>query len=966
MTTAKLILAGAVCLSATTLVAQQPASTGTNPTPSASGAATVPLTATIPFDPQITTGRFKNGLRYYIRANKKPEQRAELRLVVNAGSILEERDQAGLAHFVEHMAFNGTKHFPKQETVKFLESIGMRFGPSVNAFTSFDETVYMLEVPTDKPDVLDKAFLILEDWAHNVSFDDAEIDKERGVITEEWRLRRGAGARMQDKQFPILFKGSRYAERLPIGDMEVVQSFKHERLKKFYEDWYRPELMAVVAVGDFDRAAVETLVRNHFETIPKSAAEKLRPTYNVPEQPGTLYAIATDKEASGTSVAVYSKMAARDQTTIGAYRRGIVEGLFSGMLSARFSEMAQKPDAPFLGAGAGRGQAVRPLEVSTLSAGVKEDGVERGLEALFTEALRVEKFGFTATELDRQKRNIMRGLERAVTEKANTPSSSLADEYVRNFTEQEPSPGIDYEYALYSRFLPEITLAEVNGLAKQWAPDRNRVVMVNAPQKDGLTVPDETKLAAVIASADKKELTAYVDAVDTQPLLDTTPPRGEIAKTVTKEAFGITEWELSNGVKVVLKPTTIKEDEVLFQAFSPGGTSLASDDDFVPAQTAAQVIANGGLGKFNAVDLRKMLTGKVASARPFIGELEEGLRGSASKKDLETMFQLIYLAFTQPRADPAIFNVMTTSTRSQLANQKATPEFAFANTLNTILSQDHPRARLMTAETVDKMNLDKSFAFYKDRFSDASDFTFVFVGSFDLDAMKPLVTQYLAALPATHRKETWKDLGIKKPTGVIEKRVDKGLEPKSRAEIVFSGAFQYNQVQRVAIRAMAQALEIRLRESLREDLGGTYSVSASAGYSKIPREEYSITISFGCSPDRTEELVKGVFKEIEQMKTTGPTDKQVADVKETFLRDQETNMKQNGYLLSQIAARYQYSEDLTSLFNMADYYNKLDAATIRDAARQYLKTDNFVEVTLFPEKPVAPQPAPELALAATR
>lgn len=962
MTKAKWLIAVAVCLSATTLIAQQPASTAPAQTPAATGAATAPLNAPIPFDSQVTTGRFANGLRYYVRRNKKPESRAELRLVVNAGSILEENDQRGLAHFVEHMAFNGTKHFPKQETVKFLESIGMRFGPSVNAFTSFDETVYMLEVPTDKPDVLDKAFLILEDWAHNVSFDDEEIDKERGVITEEWRLRRGAGARMQDKQFPILFKGSRYAERLPIGDMEVVQSFKHERLKKFYEDWYRPELMAVVAVGDFDKAAIETLIKNHFETIPKSAATKLRPTYNVPEQPSTLYAIATDKEASGTSVAVYSKMPAPDQTTIGAYRQQIVERLFAGMLSMRFSEMAQKPDAPFLGAGAGRGQFVRPLEVSTLSAGVKEDGVERGLDALFTEALRVEKFGFTATELDRVKRNIMRGLERAVTEKENTPSSSLADEYVRNFTEKEPSPGIEYEMALHARFLPEITLAEVNALAKQWVPDNNRVVMVNAPEKSGLAVPDQAKLAAVIASASKKELTAYVDTVGTQPLLENAPSRGEIAKTTTKDAFGITEWELNNGVKVVLKPTTFKEDEILFQGFSPGGTSLASDDDFVPAETASQVIANSGLGKFSAVELRKMLTGKVASARPFIGELEEGIRGSASKKDLETMFQLIYLSFTQPRADADIFNVMTTSTKAQLANQKNTPEFAFANTLNSILSQDHPRARLMTPETVDKMNLDKSFAFYKDRFSDASDFTFIFVGSFDLETMKPLVTQYLASLPATHRKETWKDVGIKRPTGVIEKRVDKGLEPKSRAEIFYSGPFAYNQDERVAIRAMAEVLQIRLRESLREDLGGTYSVSASAGYSKIPRQEYSVTVTFGCNPDRTDELIKTVFKEIDQLKANGPTDKQVADVKETFLRDQETNMKQNGYLLAQLGARYQYGEDVTSLFNMADYYNKITTAMVRDAARLYLKGDNIVQVTLFPEKTAAPDaPPPSLA-----
>ena len=915
----------------------------------ASPARAAALTEKIPTDSQISTGTFANGLRYYVRTNKKPEKRAELRLVVNVGSLVEDDDQRGLAHFVEHMAFNGTKNFPRQETVRFLESIGMRFGPSVNAFTSFDETVYMLQVPTDKPDVLKKAFTILEDWAHQVTFDPAEIDKERGVITEEWRLRRGAGARLQDKQFPILLKGSRYAERLPIGTMEVVQNFKHDRLKAFYTDWYRPDLMAVVAVGDFDKAAVEALIKEHFGSIPASAGGRPRPTYDVPPHPGTLYAVATDKEMPQTTVAVYSKLPLRDQTTVGSYRRQIVERLFSSMLSTRYSELAQKADPPFLGAGANRGIFVRTAEASTLSALVKEDGVERGLEALFTEAQRVARFGFTDTELERQKVNILRSLERAVTEKENQPSASLADEYTRNFTSEEPIPGIEYEYALYQRFLPEITLAEINSLAKDWVPDSNRVVLVSAPQKDGLVVPDETRLAAVIASVTGKELTAYVDTAGTHALLESLPEPGAIAKTTTKEAYGITEWELSNGIKVVLKPTTFKEDEVLFRAFSPGGTSLATDAEFIPASTAAQVVSSGGLGKFSAIDLRKVLAGKVASVRPYIGELDEGLSGSASRKDLETMFQLIYLTFTQPRRDPTIFQVMTAQTRSALANQAATPEFAYGQTLQSTLTQDHPRARRMTPELVDQMDLDKSVKFYADRFADASDFTFVFVGSFDPPTLKPLVERYLGALPAVRRQETWRDVGIQRPKGVIEKRVDKGIEPKSRAGIVFSGPFSYTQEQRVAIRAMEDVLETRLRETLREELGGTYSVSVSAGYSKHPRSEYTVSVDFGANPTRTEELVKGVFREIELLKSEGPSEKQVADVKETLLRDLETNNKQNGYLLTQIAVRYQYGEDLASLFALADHYNRLTPAVIRDAARTYLDTNNYVKVTLFPE-----------------
>jgi zinc protease len=952
------LLAVTCVIAGRSTIAQQPAA--------ATAPETAALSAAIPNDPQITTGRFANGLRYYIRTNKKPEKRAELRLVVNAGSILEDQDQSGLAHFVEHMAFNGTKNFPKQETVKFLESLGMRFGPSVNAFTSFDETVYMLQVPTDKPDVLDKAFLILEDWARNVSFDPAEIDKERGVITEEWRLRRGAGARMFDKQVPVLLKGSRYAERLPIGNIEIINSFKHDRLTKFYSDWYRPELMAVVAVGDFDKPAVEALIKAHFGTIPASPATKLRPSYNVPDHPGTLYAITTDKEASSTSVTVYSKLPLRDPTTVGAYRQQMVERLFGGMLSTRYSELAQKSDAPFLGASASRGNFVRTKEVSTLSARVKDDGIERGLEALFTEAERVARFGFTAPELDRQKRNILRGFERAVAEKDNQESDSLADEYVRNFTDREVIPGIEYEASLHQRFLPEITLAEINALAKTWAPDANRVVVVSAPEKDSVKIPDEKALAAIMASAAGRDLTAYVDTLDSKPLLDPVPSPGVITSTVTKEAYGITEWQLANGVKVVLKPTTFKEDEIIFRAFSPGGTSLASDRDFLPASTASQVIASGGVGRFSEIDLGKMLTGKVASARPIIGELEEGLNGGASRKDLETMFQLIYLRFTQPRADPTIFGVMTTRTKAALANQKATPEFAFNETLTSTLTQNHPRARLMTPEMVDEMNLDKSLAFYKDRFSDASDFTFVFVGSFDLPTMKPLVERYLGGLPSTNRKENWKDVGMTRPKGVVEKRVDKGIEPKSRARITFGGPFEFNQERRVAIRAMADVLQIRLRESLREELGGTYSVSASAGYTKYPREEYSLSIDFGSSPDRTEELVKSVFREIELLKTQGPTDKQVADVKELLLRDLETNSKQNGFLLLNISARYQQSEDLATLFGLADYYKKVTAATIQEAARTYLDTKNYVKVTLFPETKQAPDLLEDLPAAIAR
>jgi zinc protease len=913
--------------------------------------ATAPLNTIIPVDPQITVGTLPNGLRYYIRANKKPEDRAELRLVVNAGSVLEEDDQRGMAHMVEHMAFNGTKHFPKQDIISFIESIGMRFGSDLNAYTGFDETVYMLEVPTDAPAVLDRAMLVLQDWAHDVTFDPAEIDKERGVIMEEWRLGRGAGARMRDKQFPVLLQGSRFADRLPIGLTDVIQHGKAERLVQFYKDWYRPDLMAVVAVGDFDKTAIETLIKSHFGSIPRAISPRRRPEFPVPAHEGTRYATATDKEARTTAVSVYSTMPAPDQSTLGAYRQQqVVDELFALMLNARLSEIAQRPNAPFLGASAGRGLLVHTADAATLDAVVSDNGVEAGLGALFAEAERVSRFGFTPAEFERQKTNLLRNIERAIAEKDNQNSGNLAAEYIRNFLQKEPIPGIAYEYELYKRFLPDVKIAEVNALANSWTADRNRVVLVNAPEKAGVTVPADTTLAAVMAGVKGASLQPWEDAAAAAPLMPTAPVPGTIVSTSTRSELGLTEWTLSNGVRVILKPTTFRQDEVVFRAFAPGGTSLASDADYIPATTAAQVVAAGGLGTLTATDLRKALTGTVASAAPYIGEVDEGLSGGGSPKDLDTIFQLIHLRFTAPRADPTMFGVMTQQTKAALANQTAQPEFAFSRALTEALYGDHPRTRPLTPERVDEMNLQKSMVFYRDRFADASRFTFVFVGSFDPAALRPFVEKYLASLPATHGNETWRDVGIRPVRGVVERRVNKGIEPKSEAALVFTGPFQYDQAHRTAIRAMSMVLENRLRESLREDLGGTYSVSASPSYSKMPREEYRFVITFGCAPDRTDALVDQVFKEIDAVQASEPDPRIVADIRQQLKREYETSSRENGFLLREMTSRYENGEDVSELFTLPESYDKLTGAAILDAARTYLDKKNFVRVELFPEK----------------
>jgi len=908
-----------------------------------------PASQALPVDPQVTIGQFDNGLKYYIRKNTLPAGRAELRLVVNVGSIVEDKDQLGLAHFVEHMAFNGTKNFPKLETVAFLESLGMRFGPSINAFTSFDETVYMLQVPTEKPEVLAKAMLILEDWAHNVSFDAAEIDKERGVIIEEWRLRRGAGARMMDQQLPTLLKGSQYAERLPIGTIENLQTFKHDSLTRFYRDWYRPDLMSVVAVGDFDKAVVQQLITKHFAALSKPATARPRPNVAVPPQPGTLYAIASDEEATNTTVSVYGKMAVREQGTVGAYRRSLVEGIFAGMLNARFGEMAQKPDAPFMGASAGRGLFVKTAEASMLNALVKDDGIEKGLTALYVEAERVAKFGFTSTEFDRQKTNMLRGIEQMMAEKDKRQSAAFADEYVRVVTQGESMPGLDYEANITRQLVPTITLAEVNALAAEWVPEGNRVVMISAPKKAGVTLPDDAKLAAAIEAAKTASLTAYVDSVTGTTLMESVPTPGKVTNTVTRE-WGVTEWTLSNGVKVVVKPTDFKQDEILVRGFSPGGSSLAANTDYMSQESSAQLIGLGGLGKYSNLELGKVMTGKVAAASATLGEYDEGISGRASIKDLETMFQLIHMRFTAPRADPVIFGVFMSQMKSILANQRSTPEFVYAEAQTETMFQGHPRRKIPSPEQLSELNLDKALAFYKDRFADASDFTFVFVGTVNLDTLKPLVEQYLGSLPSTERKETFRDMGVTRVKGVVEKVVEKGIEPKSETSIVFHGPFAYNQEERIAIRAMADVFQTRLREALREELGGTYSVGVSAGYERIPKSEFTVEIGFGSDPGRAEALAKRVFEEIATFRAQGPTEKQVNDVKAALNRDFETNVKQNAYVLSQLAFKYEVGDAPETLLEIPSYYAKITAAGLQAAAKKYLDTTNYVKVVLMPEK----------------
>jgi zinc protease len=922
--------------------ARKPAQLSVVPLPSA--------TEKVPVDARITIGRLDNGLRYYVRRNPRPAKRAELRLVINAGSVLEEDDQLGLAHFVEHMAFNGTKHFAGQEITGFMESIGMQFGPNLNAFTTFDDTTFLLQVPTDRMDILEKAFLVLEDWAHNVTFDGREIDKERGVIIEEWRLGRGASARLQDKLFPIVLDGSRYASRNPIGTKASLESFPHERLRQFYRDWYRPDLMAVVAVGDFDPPVIEALIRKRFSAIPAPIAPKPRPAFPVPDHPGTRYAVATDPELPAATISIFNKLPIREQSTVMSYRGRIIDHLYAAMFNARLNELSQRADAPFIGAGVDRGIFVRTKEAAMLSAMTQPDRIGRALEALVTEAARVERHGFTATELEREKRNLLRVYDQALAENDKDESAPLAAEYIRNFLTDESLPGIAWEHQMHVRFLPGITLAEVNALAKEWNGDHSRVVAVSAPQKPGLAVPTEAQLAAIVKKAGGAAVAAYVDDTPTAALMAELPAPGAIAGEKTIPEAGITEWALSNGARVVLYPTTFKQDEVFFRAVSPGGASLAPDSSYVAAATAAQVVSAGGLGAFDAVALDKVLAGKVATVLPFVEESFEGLAGGGSARDIETLLQLVHLRFTRPRADATAYGLIQEQLTSLAANRGANPDTLFEDAVSAAVWQNHFRKRPLSAELIKEMSLEKSFAFYKDRFADAGDFVFVFAGSIDVAAMRPLVARYLASLPAAGRKETWRDTGIDAVRGVVERTVEKGIEAQSRVRLVFTGPFTWNPTQRVLLGVLGKILEGQLGAVLREDQSGTYGVRVTTASDRVPKPSYALSIDFSCAPERTEELVKRLFLEISRMRMDELSESYLRGVREALAREYETDSHENRWAVARITDAYENGDDVREALAEPAVHRTLTPAMIQQAARLYLDTRNYVRVTLIPEK----------------
>ena len=907
----------------------------------------------MPVDPKVKIGRLSNGLTYYIRHNSLPEKRVELRLVVNTGSVMEDDDQLGLAHFMEHMNFNGTKHFPKNELVSYLQSIGVEFGADLNAYTGFDETVYILPVPTDKAGLVDKGLQILKDWAHEASLDSVEIEKERGVVIEEWRLSRGADERMMKQTLPVQYMGSKYASRLPIGTKESLDHFTHAALKRFYKDWYRPDMQAVVVVGDIDVNDMEQKIKDLFGNIPVSSNPRKRESFPVPDHEETLTVVAKDKETAFPSVEILFKKDLLPQTSIGDYCRYMNTRLFTGMLNSRLREITLKPNPPFVGAGSFYGNSyARSKDAYQLAANTSDTGMARSLKALAEENKRVLLYGFTQSEFELQKKQMQSFYDRIFSEREKEESYKYVDEYVNNFLINEPIPGIEWEYDFVKQYLSSVKLEEVNKLAAQWITKNNMVVTLNAPDKEGVKIPSIDEIKNILSTVDVATIEPYKEKILAKDLMDAGKLKpGKITSAKTDEELQTTTLKLSNGATVILKQTNFKNDEILFRAFSKGGHSLVKDADYYSASNAAAIVSQSGVGNFSATDLGNMLKGKSTNVSSSISLYSEGLNGNTIPKETETLLQLVHLYFTSPRKDKDAFESFKTRQKQLYANVAANPQIYFSAEFQKLMTQNHPRGGgLPRPEDFDKINLDRSIQIYKERFANAGDFTFLFVGSFDEEKIKPLLEKYIGSLPSTAAKETFKDLGIRPPAVKVDKSITKGAEPQSQVNIVFTGPAVYNEKDAYALRSLGEVMSIKLVEQLREEKGGVYGVSAFGDIRKIPFSYSNFTISFPCAPENADTLSKAAIDELKKIIKDGVNAEDLEKIKEQQKRKLEVDLKQNSFWMSNLYDAYYLGNNPSGILSKQKQTETLTSKMIQDAAKKYINLNKYIRVMLQPEE----------------
>ena len=904
----------------------------------------------LPFDKAVKTGKLPNGFTYFIRKNNVPEKRVVMYLVNKTGSILETDGQQGLAHFMEHMSFNGTRHFPKNELVEYLQKSGVRFGADLNASTGFDQTIYQLPLPSDNPAILANGMQILRDWAQDATLDQTEIDKERGVVLEERRLNLGLQQRISKQVFPIIANQSKYASRLPIGTEEVLKTFTRDTLLTFYKDWYRPDLQALIVVGDIDVAGIEKTIRTMFSDLKMPSQSKSRREYPVPLTGKNQFMAITDKEITSAGVQFFYKHKASRLRTKSEYRYTVVTSLFNQLMAGKLREKAQTQQLPYMSASVSVSGLIGDLEAFSVNVNIKNNDYENGIRSIWQMIEGVKRNGFIKSDIDRAKSNYLSYLQSQVQEKNKRSSEMYVQEYVSYFTKEEASPGIDMEYELTKEILETLTAEDFKAFAASFLNVRDRDIVITAPESQKAEIPAEATIDGWLRAVQQGEVAEEKDDFVGKPLLTQTLTPGKVISKKSDKKIGTTELTLSNGVRIILKPTTYKNDEILFQAVSPGGTSLYTDAEFETASSASSLIMSSGVADFPSVTLQKMLTGKQARVMPYIGERAEGMSGSASVKDIETALQLVYLYFTNPRADSLVFNNIIERSKNALVNRYANPATVFADTIMKVLGNHSFRRTPPSVEKLDKVRLGQALKIYRERFANAGDFCFTFVGSFEPEALIPLLEKYIGSLRSSKGKETAKDLGINIPAGKLTKVVNQGTEDKATVRLVISGNYPYSAQNNMQLEALKAILGYKLVERLREIEGNTYSPGVRVSYSKWPHSTYAFNISFGCSPANVEKLVAATSEEIQSLKTGNLLPdyilKFTSEQKGVLTRQTQENSFWLGYLVDQ----YVNGESLTDVLDYPKVVDQVTASTVKKAALVYLNEGNLIRFVLLPEE----------------
>jgi len=903
-------------------------------------------------DPSVRYGKLPNGMTYYIRANELPKDRADFYIVFNVGAILENDNQDGLAHLTEHMAFNGTKNFPKKGILDFLEKNGVAFGHNVNAFTGQDVTAYNLnDVPITNKAIVDTSLMILRDWSNYIAFDSDEIDAERKVVHEEWRTRRSAAFRMNKKITPITLKGSKYAKRDVIGSLDVIDNSSYETLRSFYRDWYRPDLEALIIVGDFNAVDIEKKVIKMFSKVPKAVNPRERKMFEVPNNVKPLIGIASDPEAQRNTIRVSYKhnIVNAEDKGIDYLKQLLERRLYNTMINSRLGELVQKENPPFIVGYTSYGGMVRSKDAYTSIAYAKDNEVPKALTAILQENERVKQHGFTEGEFDRAKKNILRSYEKAYKEKDTQKNNRYVWEYFSHFLTNEPSPGIEFEYDFAKNVLSNISLSELNKLPAKWVTKENIVVSVTGIEKEGVSLPTETEILTIIKNVQNTELEPYIDAAISKSFVTKIPKASKIVDTKIDEKLGTETWTFSNGATVVIKKTDFKEDEILMQAYSNGGSSLVETSMLSSADMASSIIFQSGVGSFDRIAMQKMLSGKVVNIGPFLSTLTEGFNGSTSPEDLEIFMQILYLYFDNPRFDEKAYTAYMSRIKPLLQNTASDPRQVVNDSISFLMADRNMRRSPMNLDRLNKVSFDDVKTIYQNRFADISGFKFFFVGNIDTKKLKPLVETYIGAIEGKTQKETWKDNKVRPPKNNAKNEFRMAMEtPKATVFVNYNKEVKYTAENVVYLNALKYILSMRYTETIREEQGGTYGVRVSANSKKYPYQAYQLNIKFDCDPERADQLKAIVFDEVEKLYVEGPSEKNVKKTIEYFIKTHEENLKENRFWLSAIVSKDKNNIDVVGT-NYEEIVKAMTPKKLQKFSKKIFKGSKNVEVTMLPE-----------------